>query len=404
MEKVQIYPLPPQLVQLLEEKHRSGGKLGLEGARIWTELMPSLLRTHYSFRALSSHPQLEEIAIDIAETLDRMQKTIEVPEKSQEFTADCFRVYALMDEYVKTRAQLDVTRLPAVNGLIHAIHAHLRGRLHLKLIDMYAQPARKKIDELVQLYRNAQDTLEEPTKQALLKGIDSMAEAFQQVKKGDPEGLKSCLVNLKNGATILEHLAAWKEDFEKSEASPVPVVGKYVRGMLSELRQNGNLAPETLHKWVEDEFWNLQERWAKSRHDLFMPRPQKDRVVERLDSLMVNLRDLDQMSPRVQEQLLNNLESQYESLSKMGFQVDELRKHPAGWLVDLFLATLSAGVPRYKLDEIIQEFQGTDYQIYSDFLHKYLQEQDRDYLLDALAHIESELDAFATASGDGVQL
>ena len=334
-----------------------------------------------------------------------MQKTIEVPEKSQEFNADCFRVYALMDEYVKTRARLDATRLPAVNGLIHAIHAHLRGHLHLKLIDMYAQQAQTKINELVELYKNAQDTLEEPTKQALLKGIDSMAEAFQQLKKGDPESLKSCLANLKNGATILEHLAAWKDDFEKSETPPVPIVGNYVRGMLAELQQNGALSPETLHNWVEDEFWNLQEHWAKSRHDLFMPRPQKDRVVERLDSLMVNLRDLDQMPARVQEQLLNNLESQYESLSRMGFKVDDLRKHPAGWLVDLFLATLSGGVPRYKLNETIEEFEGTDYQIYSDFLSKYLQEKDRDHLLDALAHIESELNALATASsGDGVQL
>lgn len=392
MMKVQIHPLPPKLVQLLEEKQKLNGKLGPQGIKIWSDLMPSLLRTYYNFRALASHEALEELGEKLAQTLDRLQKTVQVPDKHREFTADCFRVYALMDEYVKTRAQLEETHLPAVNGLIHAIHAHLRGHLHGKLLEVYGNSARAAVDDLVTLYKATQDGLEEPVKQAFLKGIDSFTQAFRELQTLEPVALKNCLVNLKNGATLLEHLARWREEFEGANRSPVPVVGDYVSEMQRQLREQGALAPETLNHWLEEEFWNLQERWAKTRHDLFMPRAKKDRIVERLDSLMLNLRDLDQVTPAAQAQLLANLETQYEALSGNGFDVAYLRTHPAGWLADLFAAVLAKGVPSYKIREVIQEFEGTDYHNYSVYLSKYLQEEDRDYILDALAQLEMECD------------
>lgn len=393
MTEVLIFPLPPILVTLLEEKHKLGGKLGPKGVKIWTELMPSLLKAHFSFRMLASHPKLHEIALEIADTLDRLQKTVTVPEKSEEFTADCFRVYRLMDSYVQTRAQLHASKLPPVDRLIHAIQAHLLGNLHGQAVHLYVGDAREAVDELVGLYKQASHTLEEPTRQAFLMGIDSFSQAFQELKEPTPDNLKAALANLKNGSALLEHLAKWRDDFEKSEISPVPEVGDRVREMLADLQQNGRINPQALEEWVEQYFWDLQERWAKSRHDLFMPRAQKDLIVERLDSLMLNLRDLDQMAPRIQEQLLRNLEVQYESLSRAGFKVDELRKHPLNWLVDLLLAVLAKGVPRFKILETIEQFRGTDFHDYADWLERYLREDDRDYILDALCKIGAECDA-----------
>jgi len=393
MEKTLIHPLPPKLVLVLEEKHRSGGKLGPKGGKLWPELMPQLLETYFKFRALASHDRLEEIAHEIGETLDRIQKTIERPECSDQFTADCFRVYALMDEYVKTRGRLNVTRLPAVDVLIHAIRAHLKGNLHRVPLEAYAGETRLLIDDLVQLYKTASENFDEPTRQAFLKGIDSFTLAYEQLKSEDPEVLKQAIPNLKNGAELLHHLALWRDEFEKSEASAVPVVGPFVQSMLTELRECARLKPETLQLWVEEKFWDLQERWAKSRHDLFMPRPQKDGVVERIDSLMVNLSQLDQMEPRVQEQLLMNLEAQFEGLSRMGFDIEALKKHPDAWLVDLFVAVLAGGVPLFKIQELIEEFQGTYHQEYADLLKLFLAEKDRDYILDALAKLGAECEA-----------
>lgn len=392
MTEVLIFPLPPVLVTLLEEKHKLGGKLGPNGTKIWMELMPSLLKAHFSFRILASHPRLHEIALQIAETLDRMQRSITQPEKSPEFAADCFKVYSLMDRYVRTRAELHASKLPSVDRLIHAIQAHLLGNLHPQALNIYATEARESADDLVKLYKQVSPTLEEPTRQAFLIGIDSFTQAFLQLKEPTPENLKSALANLKNGSKLLEHLAKWRDDFERADLSPVPEVGERVRAMLTELRQNGRINSQTLEEWTEQYFWDLQEKWAKTRHDLFMPRAAKDRTVERLDSLMVNLRDLDQMEPRIQEQLLNNLEAQYDALSQAGFKVDELRQHPLNWLVDLLLAVLSKGVPRFKILETIEQFQGTDLNDYATFLQRYLNEEDRDYLLDALSKIESECD------------
>jgi hypothetical protein len=392
MDKLLIHPLPNSLVLLLQEKHRLNGRLGPKGALAWNDLMPSLLQTHFKLRALASHPRLDEIAIQVGETLDRMQKTLQDASRSQEFTADCFKVYALMDEYVKTRAQLNLTRLPNVDVLIHAIQAHLKGNLHPQALEGYAARARLDIDELVLLYKNTSENFEEPIRQAFLKGIDSFATAYQQIKAGDPESLKNATVNLKNGATLLEHLAKWRDDFERAESSPVPVVGEFVQGMLKELKKHGKLRPETLHLWTEERFWDLQEHWAKSRHDLFMPRPQKDGIVGRLDSLMVNLRDLDRMAPRAQEQLLMNLEAQFEALSGLGFDLNHLKKHPNAWLVDLFVAILAEGVPLFKIQEMIDEFRDTDHHDYAILLERFLTEKDRDYLLDGLANMQKECD------------
>lgn len=392
MLKAQIYPLPPILVTLLEEKHKNGGKLGPRGAQIWNDLMPSLLRAHFNFRVMASHPELQELGLEIAATMDRLQKTVLDPTKAREFTADCFRVYALMDGYVQTRAALHLSQLPAVDRLIHAIQAHLMRNLHAQALPRFVTEAQEAIDDLVNLYKQVAPTLEEPARQAFLMGIDSCAQAFLEIKTPSPENLKAACINLKNGSSLLEHLAQWREDFEKADLSPVPVVGEQVKTMLQELRTQGRLNPQTLHDWVEQHFWDLQEKWAQSRHDLFMPRAQKDRIVERLDSLMVNLRDLDQMEPRIQEQLLSNLEAQYDALSRSGFEIDDLRRHPLNWLVDLFLAVLSKGVPRYKILETIEEFKDTDLNAYAVFLQRYLAEDDRDYILDALAKIESECD------------
>lgn len=398
MTEVVIFPLPPVLVTLLEEKHKLGGKLGPKGTKIWTELMPGLLQTHFSFRMLASHPRLQEIALDIADTLDRLQKTVTVPERSEEFTSDCFKVYRLMDAYVQSRAMLHVSKLPPVDRLIHAIGAHLMGNLHGQALRLYAGDARETVDDLVALYKQVSPTLEEPARQAFLKGIDSFSQAFQELKNPTPENLKAAQVNLKNGSTLLEFLAKWRDDFEKADLSPVPQVGARVREMLAELQQNGRIDPHTLEEWVESDFWDLQERWAKIRHDLFMPRAQKDRIVERLDSLMLNLRDLDQMEPRIQEQLLSNLEVQFEALSQAGFKVGELKEHPLNWMVDLFLAVLAKGVPRFKILETIEQFRGTDLQEYGNWLERYMKEDDRDYLLDALSRFEAECDARRSAA------
>lgn len=392
MNTAQIHPLPSNLVKLLEEKHKLGGKLGPQGAQFWNDLMPSLLRAHFNFRALASHPKLQEIGLELSETLDRLQKTVQDPQKHREFTADCFRVYALMDRFVRTRGELNPTRLSSVNRLIHAIHAHLMGNLHVQAINVYANETRLGINEMVDLYKQVAPTLEEPTRQALLKGIDSFTQAFQELKEPTEQNLKNAVVNLANGAELMHHLLKWKEDFEKADASPIPLVGDFVRKMAKELQQQGQLNPDTLQEWVEERFWDLQEKWAVTRHDLFMPRAQKDRIVERLDSLMVNLRDLDQVPPRVQEQLLANLEAQYAALSETGFNVEHLQEHPLDWLVDLFIAVLAKGVPRFKIVETIEEFKGTDLNDYAVFLQSYLEEGDRDYILDALTKIQNECD------------
>lgn len=390
MKRVEIHALPSSLVALLEEKNKLKGRLGPKGTEIWRDLMPSLLRMHFNLRVSASHEDLEKIGLELADTLDFLQKNILIPESHKEFTAHCFRAYALMDRYLKVRTKLNTSRVPAVDRLIHAIQAHLRNNLHVQALDAYAGEAKQAVDKLVELFKQVAPNLDEPAKKGLLMGIDSFTQAYKELKDKEPQSLKNAVVNLRNGAVLLEHLAVWKEEIEAETRSPVPVVGDDVTMMLNQLAQQGHIEQNRLLDWVENRFWDLQENWAKARHDMFMPREQKDLIVGRLDQLMLSLKDLDQHAPRVQEQLLHNLIAQYDALSTCGFRVEELKEHPSPWLVDLIVAILAKGVPKYKILETIEDFKDSDYHVYAVLLQKYLDEGDRDYLLDALSEIERE--------------
>ena len=390
MKTISVYPLPPSLVALLEEKKRNDGRLGPQGTKTWTKLMPSLIKTFMNVRAMASHQSLEDIAIDVGSRLDRLQKTVQKAEAFDDFTADCFGLYSRLNDYVQVRTSLAVTRVPALDALFHAVQAHLRGSLPEPTLVIFEQGARASIDELLALYKDVAPTLEEQGRQALLKGFASLTQATKELKVRQPESLRKACINLRNGAVLIEHLAKWKDDYESSEAPVIPVVGEFVRGMLAQLKEQGSLSPEILQLWSEEKFWDLQEHWAAARHDFFMSRPQKDKFVTRLDSLMLNLRDLHQLESPVQEQLLVTLESHYAAQVGLGFDLEKLQQYPSPWLVDLIVAVLSNGVPRFKIEDAVQQLRGTEYGELADLMARYLSEDDRDYLLDALALIERE--------------
>ena len=343
-----------------------------------------------NIRAMASHQSLEDIAIDIGSILDSLQKTVQNAEAFDDFTADCFKLYSRLNHYVQVRSSLAVTRLPALDALFHAVQAHLRGNLPEPSLAFFEQRARASVDDLLKVYKDVAPTLEEEGRQALLKGFASLTQAAVEIKVREPESLKKASINLRNGAILIEHLAKWRADYQHSEAPVIPVVGEFVQEMLTQLKAQGKLSPETLSLWSEEKFWDLQEHWAAARHDFFMSRPQKDKFVTRLDSLMLNLRDLHQVDPPVQEQLLVSLESHYAAQLGLGFEVEELRKYPSPWLVDLLLAVLAKGVPRFKITEVIEQLQGTEYNDFAHLLDRFLKEDDRDYLLDALALIERD--------------
>lgn len=389
MTSQHIHPLPPVLVKLLEEK-KSKGKPSPATTVAWAQLRQKLARVSSQLGYLASHEELEKIAYEVASLLASLDADLNDSGKHLEFQQNCYKLYTAMSRYADCRRQLSVTELEAVNTLIHAIQAHLRGNLPAEALKFYEAEMQKEVSELLQLYKDVAPDLPDEARQALLKGIDSFTHARKLLQNAEPSSLKNASIDLKNGALLLEHLVKWRRDFFFSQQSPVPVVGDTVRQMLAQLQNGGKLDQQTLHHWVEERFWDLQEHWAQSRHDFFMPRYKKDKLVGQIDGLMLALRDLDQLAPRDQEQLLFRLESHYEDLVDAGFDMSKFETHTLHWLAELFVAILKKGVPRYQILETIDHFKNTNEAYYAVFLQKYLDEDDRDYILDALAKMASE--------------
>ena len=68
-----------------------------------------------------------------------------------------------------------------------------------------------------------------------------------------------------------------------------------------------------------------------------------------------------------------------------------LFRSPQPWLYDTFVAVLAKGVPRYQIDWLIEEMsQSSDTYELARYLKEYLRTDDRDFLLDALDHLQRE--------------
>jgi hypothetical protein len=396
-------PLPNKLVKILEAKSRHDGRLPPESLAQWSLLQNALKETIETNLSYSSHTELESQATASQEILQRLNSTLTEGTFDQA-TTEAFQLYHSLAQYGALRKELRVTTLIQNDKLIHACKACQDGRLAFPEVIAILPSALEEIDVLVGYFKRATESLPENVNQGLLKGIQSCQVGFstlQNMASLDSLGpeqtntLKNAATNLRNGSLILQELQSWGVEIAEEESSAVPAVGDFVGLLRAQLAEQGRISDEALAEWVDKAFWDLQERWSDDRHDFFMTRPKKDKLVGSIDALMLRLRDLHEYSPKEQDEMLYLLEVKFEEVERCGFKLEELREHTLGWLADYLVAVLSQGVPRPHIESQIERFMGTDYDEYGRLLQSYLAENDRDYILDALAKIESEVQTAA---------
>ena len=397
-------PLPLDLVDILETKFTSGGALPPACLHKWLDIQSSLRTTIDSLQRYASHPELEARATRSADSLQSLNSAL-IQGSFDDATAEAFKLYYAIASYGAAREELRVTSLEQNDKLIHACKACEEGRLPLPELVHLVAPATDEIDVMVSYFRRAADSLPEPIQQAFLKGIQSSQAGLSslgslaQHATLDPEqvgSLKTATANLRNGALILQELQSWGLELAKEERSGVPAVGDFVKKLRGVLREQGRIPDDLLAEWVDQAFWVLQDRWTEDRHDFFMPRFKKDRLVASIDGLMLRLRDLHEYKPQEQDEMLYLLEIKFEEVEGSAFNIETLAKHPLAWLADYLVAALSKGVPRAHIKSQISTFLDTEYDQYGRLLQSFLNEDDRDYLLDALALMQSEVETAET--------
>lgn len=397
-------PLPVELVKILEAKHRGDGKVSPDQLSRWLALHSSLKETIETNRKYSSHPELESQANASQDILQSLNSALTGGTFDDALT-EAFRLYHSLALYGALRKELRVTTLVQTDKLIHACKACEEGRLPLPEAIAILPSALEELDVLVGYFKGATDSLPHEVNQGLLKGIQSCQaglSALQNMASVDSPGdehkelLKSAATNLRNGAVILQELQSWGVELATEQASAVPAAGDFVQLLRSQIAEQGRIEDDQLAEWVDKAFWDLQERWSEDRHDFFMPRPKKDRLVGDIDALMLRLKDLHEYHPREQDEMLYLLEVKFEEVARSAFQIEELRAHTLGWLADYLVAVLAEGVPRPHIESQIHDFLGTDFNEYGRLLQSYLAEDDRDYLLDALALLEREVQSAPT--------
>ena len=393
MKKWEVVALPPLLVEILEAKHVGESVLTSSQAVQWWPLSNSLEATIEDMRRFSSHDALDREVEIAAQSLMVLQEAIVASPWTEEFQEACYRLYRAMANYGEIRKELTACPVLQFDTLIHALQAHLRGRLSLAVARQFQPPAIARMEELVSLYKRAEDSLPVEIRQGLLSGIDLCSQALASLAGEDPGTLTEACALLRDGGTLLAHLQNWKAAAESEGASAIPLVGEQVTQMLADLESSGQLDDEVLELWTEDWFWQLQESWAQARHDFFMPRAKKDQLVGRLDALMVELRDLVEKPPRLQLELLLSAERHFEEIAISGFNLEFLAQHRSAWMADVFLAVLAGGVPSYQALEFRDSLLSSSEHQYGQLLASYLEGKDRDFLLDALELMQNECEA-----------
>jgi hypothetical protein len=389
MKKPYVVPLPPEVVALLESKHQS--KKNLTQSPSWLALKSHLQETLEKMERWSSHEGLDAPLSTAKERLSSLEAGLGEETDMEKVTQEAYRLFGALNEYVRLRETLDVCALPEVNAAVHAIHALKRGRLEWPEVEPTKQELVARVDTLVSLFKDGSDHLPPEIQHALLKGFDSMNNAVAQWNTQDSTKLDDLAANLASAGTILEHLDKWQKDFEAELKCEVPLVGREFKAMLMELESQGGLSNATLDAWYEDVGPRLQEFWTPARHDFFMPRAFKDRLVGRIDTCLYNLQDLENMPPQQQYDALREVADAFAELPTRTFERDAFEHYPQPWLFDTFSAALAKGVPRFQLEWMAAQMseQSDTYEM-GRCLQSYLDSDDRDYILDALELMQKE--------------
>ena len=388
MKKPYVVPLPPEVVTLLESKHR--GTANLKASPAWLSLKTQLQETMDEMTRWASHEGLDEPLLRAREHLTALDVGLDT-ESVETATQHAFRLFGALNEYVRLKLSMDICTLPEVNEAVHAVHALKRGRLEWTDVEPVKQALVTRVDSLVVLFRDGSDHLPAEIQQALLQGFDSMNTAVAQWNTQDSSTLVDLAQNLANAGTVLEHLDTWQKEFEAEITCEVPLVGREIQGMLSELESQGGLSSTTVEQWYDDVGPRIQEFWTPARHDFFMSRALKDRYVGRIDARLFELQDLESMPAQKQYDTLRDLADAFAELPSRTFAREAFEHYPQPWLFDTFSAVLAKGVPRYQIEWMVQEMtqHGDTYEL-GRCLQAYLDSDDRDYILDALDLMQKE--------------
>ena len=389
MKKPYVVPLPPEIVALLESKHK--GAPNLTQSASWIALKSHLTQTTERMKRWASHEGLDPVVAGAEEQLTKFEEGLGGQVNLEELTQSAYRLFGALNEYARLRSTLRTCQIPEIDEAVQALHAVKRGRLGWDEVEPVKERLIARVDHLVVLFKDGSGHLPEEIQQALLKGFASMNTAVAQMNTRDESQLADAAANMANAGSILEHLDKWQREFEMESSCEVPVVGREVQELMMELQSNGALSLESVDLWYNELAPKIQEFWGPARHDFFMSRTFKDKLVGRIDTLLYELQELEEMTPQEQFDNLRALADAFAEVPARTYQRESFEHHPQPWLFDTFVAVLAKGVPRFQIDWIIEDMnQSTDTYELGRCLTQYLNTDDRDFLLDALDHMQRE--------------
>ncbi|MFA7483734.1 MAG: hypothetical protein WC314_24765 [Vulcanimicrobiota bacterium] len=389
MKKPYVVPLPPEVVKLLESKHRGAGNLTQSAS--WSALKSHLSQTLERMKRWSCHEGLDPWVETAEKHLEVLEVRLTEDGQLEELTETTFRLFGALHEYGRLQYTLRECEIDEVDDTIQALHALKRGRLEWPDLDLVKLRLIDRVDQLVKLFKDGSDHLPEEIQQALLKGFESMNRAVAVMNTRDPEKIDDIAADLSNAGSILEHLDEWQKEFEAENSCEVPVIGREVHELMVELQTNGCLSEASLDLWYNELATKIQEFWGPSRHEFFMPRPLKDRLVGRIDTLLYELQELEHMPPQKQFHSLRDLADAFAEIPTRTFEPEWFENHPQPWLYDTFVAALAGGVPRFQLQWMVEDLgQNPDTYELGQCLKNYLNSEDRDFLLDGLVLMQRE--------------
>lgn len=337
MRQLLVVPLPPNLVDLLEDLQAG------ESPREWPEVRAAMEAEVGTL--LCAHPAQDQPRSSAEDALVALEQAVSMGD-IEEATRGAFRFYSAVRQHAVLQARLRQSSIAEFNELQLACHAILRGQV----VPLSVADARRRWQILRNVFEARREELPDPVEGALSLGFETTESALNMLERwgGDAQQLKIILANLRSGARALEFLSDWEARLEDSEV---------VRELLLELESRGCLGSASLQAWPQ--VWRrLCESWDES--ELLMPVEAKARLQGLIEQQLESLESLPDWPPERQYTGLDRLQRLADEVADCSFDLEELSEAPVPWLADFVLAYHAGGIPGYVVRQAVAGWKGTD--------------------------------------------
>lgn len=381
VDVAEIVALPRDLVILLER--------AVAGENIRHEATEFCQKIHDMIASRSQYLLHEAESRALERAQDRLQELEShlLLSSWESSTESALLLFREIHRFERMRENNRQNPLDGINELLVWGLACLHGKANSALLTPLLSLAAADVDELVELYKHAEQHLPKEVQAVFLLGVEKTTLGFsslQQCGRAENESLQL----LADGAGLLAQLKKWKDDTEAELSGAVPLVGERVQRMLGQLENSGHIKPKTLDIFLEKDLPTLVDFWLTYRPGLVLSSRHRHRLFHEVEETLGQIQALSEAPASVQHSLLNRLEELFSSLSQFRLDLSKLHQKPARWRADLILAVLAGGIPSFYLEATEHDLREQQQEELALALEAFRVEEDPDRLL---ALLESEL-------------